>query len=104
MSLKNWIKRLPPRVEFHIVVALAFGYFIVASILWLLSDESMVFSNRSLAFTALYEVTAFFIINTFLWVRGWRLKDFTRRFKPYDILIAIGFFALISIAFYILVF
>jgi membrane protease YdiL (CAAX protease family) len=72
--LREMIRRLPPGMEFLIVVVWAFGQFIFASILSIGTARSAAYTNDALAAVLIVEVLQFAFIAWFLRVRGWTLE------------------------------
>lgn len=72
--LREMIRRLPPGMEFLIVVVWAFGQFIFASILSIGTARSSAYTNDALAAVLVVEVLQFAFIAWFLRVRGWTLE------------------------------
>jgi len=80
MSLKRWARSLPDWAEFIVVVTVAFGYFIVDSILRLLAiDATPYFAPLSLRHLVLCESFLLVAVGLFLYLRGWSFADFGRR-------------------------
>ncbi len=79
-TLKQKIQKWPRFVEFIIVLSVAFGYFILRSMSWVLelmdTDITVIFSDIDLYNLILIEITALGIIAIFLYLRGWKLSDF----------------------------
>lgn len=71
---REMIRRLPPGVEFLIVVSWAFGQFIFASILSIGTARSAAYTNEALASVLVAEILQFAFIAWFLRVRGWTLE------------------------------
>lgn len=77
--LHEAIRRLPPGVEFLVVVTWAFGLPIFASIMSLGtpgSSATPVFTNAELLATIIFEVVQLGFLGWFLRLRGWTLERF----------------------------
>ena len=72
--MQELIRRLPPKAEFTIVVALAFGYFIIGSLIYAFAPDVLAtaVSDRGLQWLLGYEAAMLMVLSAFLWVRGWR--------------------------------
>ena len=82
--LDEAIRRLPPGVEFLVVVTWAFGLPIFASIMSLgaPSDSAApVFNNAELLATIIFEVIQLGFLAWFLRIRGWTLEKFGLSFS-----------------------
>jgi uncharacterized protein len=82
--LEEAIRRLPPGVEFLVVVTWAFGLPIFASIMSLgvPSDSAApVFTNAELLATIIFEVVQLGFLTWFLRIRGWTLEKFGLSFS-----------------------
>jgi uncharacterized protein len=82
--LEEAIRRLPPGVEFLVVVTWAFGLPIFASIMALgvPSDSAApVFTNAELLATIIFEVVQLGFLTWFLRIRGWTLEKFGLAFS-----------------------
>jgi membrane protease YdiL (CAAX protease family) len=73
-KLREMIRRLPPGLEFVIVIVWAFGQLIFASILSIGTARSAAYTNDALAALLVAEVMQFAFIAWFLRVRGWTLE------------------------------
>lgn len=83
-QLEEAIRRLPPGVEFLVVVTWAFGLPIFASIMSLNapSDSTMpAFTNAELFATIIFEVIQIGFLTWFLRIRGWTLAKFGLSFS-----------------------
>ncbi len=72
-KFREMIRRLPPGLEFAIVIISAFGQFIVASILSIGTARTAAYTNEALASLLVGEALQFAVIAWFLRVRGWSL-------------------------------
>jgi hypothetical protein len=81
--LEEAIRRLPPGVEFLVVVTWAFGLPIFASIMSLGAPDSAapVFTNAELLATIIFEVIQLGFLTWFLRIRGWTLEKFGLSFS-----------------------
>lgn len=70
--LRALVQRLPLAAEFVIVVGVAFGYFIVASLLDLQEPSRRSFSEGDLVRLISIEVTLLVVLVALLVLRGWR--------------------------------
>jgi membrane protease YdiL (CAAX protease family) len=68
-------RALPPQAEFALVIAAAFGLFIVTSLAHAIAPETIVLSGARFARTAAYETVVATALAVFLTWRGWRLAD-----------------------------
>ena len=73
-KFREMIRRLPPGLEFVIVIISAFGQFILASILSIGTARTAAYTNEALASLLVGEVLQFAAIAWFLRVRGWTLE------------------------------
>jgi uncharacterized protein len=68
------------RLEFALVIGIAFGQFIVVSVASLLAGpsggENRLFDNGHLSSLLVYESIAGLLVGLILWRAGWRLRDF----------------------------
>jgi len=69
--LREMIRRLPPGVEFLIVVSWAFGQFIFSSILTIGQPGTGAYTNQGLAAVLITQLLQFAFLAWFLHVRGW---------------------------------
>lgn len=70
------IRALPPWVEFAIVIAIAFGWFIFASLASALrTSYAMDYVAADFATLPLFEIALAAVLAVFLRIRGWRLSD-----------------------------
>ena len=104
----RYLQALSPRTEFAIVVAAAFGYFIVGNLLsmalmMLAPDRPWVpISDEDLRWIVLYELVLFAVLLPFLYLRGWRLKQLGVTPGTMDTLVGIGLvFALLVITLFV---
>ena len=82
--LEEAIRRLPPGVEFLVVVTWAFGLPIFASIMALGApgdSAAAVFTNAGLLATVIFEVIQLGFLTWFLRIRGWTLEKFGLAFS-----------------------
>lgn len=82
--LHEAIRRLPPGVEFLVVVTWAFGLPIFASIMSLAASNDLrspVFTNAELFAAILFEVIQLGFLAWFLRIRGWTLTKFGLAFS-----------------------
>ena len=96
--MKTFLRSLPLHVEFTLVIGLAFGYFIFASISYALAPVGPeTITNESLWVLMQFEIVVCLPIFWFLRQRQWRLDDF--RLDPslastgYGIVLAIAVYA-----------
>ena len=94
--MQEYVKSISPGVEFSIVVLVAFGYFIVGSILSLLLPHStgMPITQSHLFFLMIYEPIVVFILWKFLSLRGWNLKQIGFSPDLYDSMVGVGLFVI----------
>jgi CAAX protease family protein len=78
-QFREMVRRLPVGVEFVIVVSLAFGRFILASILAIGTPELSTYSNQALISVVVTELLNFAFLAWFLHLRGWTLEKFGLR-------------------------
>lgn len=97
-QFRELVRRLPVGVEFLIVVSLAFGRFIFASILSMGSPELSTYDNQALISVVVTELMNFAFLAWFLYLRGWTIERFglnvTIRTTMGGILLAAGTLAL----------
>lgn len=75
-KLETWVENASPRLEFLVVVLVAFGYFSVSSLFYLFFEPHNVFiTGKALISLLLYETTVFLILGWFLKRRGWTLAQ-----------------------------
>jgi uncharacterized protein len=101
--MERYIKGLSPNVELAIVVFVAFGHFILASIASVFSHEqAQAYSDADLLDLLLYELIVFISLGLFLLKRGWdhRLLGLTPVAR--DIPVGIGL-AVVDYFFFVLV-
>ena len=82
--LEDAIRRLPPGVEFLVVVTWAFGLPIFASIMALGTpgeSSASVFTNAELLATVIFEVIQLGFLSWFLRIRGWTFEKFGLAFS-----------------------
>src|SRR5678816_1490239 len=82
--LHEAIRRLPPGVEFLVVVTWAFGLPIFASIMSLAAPNagrSPVFTNAELFAAIIFEMIQLGFLAWFLRIRGWTLEKFGLAFS-----------------------
>ena len=94
--LHEAIRRLPPGVEFLVVVTWAFGLPIFASIMSLAAPNSLrspVFTNAELFAAILFEVIQLGFLAWFLRIRGWTLEKFGLAFSWRDTAIGLALLA-----------
>ena len=72
--LREMIRRLPPGVEFLIVVFWAFGQFIFKSILSMGASRAAVYTNEALTSLLVVELLQFAFLAWFLRARGWTFE------------------------------
>jgi membrane protease YdiL (CAAX protease family) len=91
------VRSIGPRAETALVVLVAFGLFIMASLRSILFGHSgAVISNNGLLATMIYEIVALALIAGLLRLRGWKLEDIgVTPITPQLTLIGIGLFFLI---------
>jgi membrane protease YdiL (CAAX protease family) len=77
--LHELIRRLPPGVEFLIVLTWAFGLHIFSSILSIGQPEAQRFDDKSLFSLMFVELLQFGFLAWFLRIRGWTLEKFGLR-------------------------
>jgi len=89
---------LSPRTEFTVVILVAFGYFILGSVLSVfIPSGSAHISERHLRFLLFYELVIFSVLWLFLTTRGWRLQAIGLKISLRDTLLGAGFVVLIYI-------
>jgi membrane protease YdiL (CAAX protease family) len=94
---------LSPRTEFFVVILVAFGYFLLGSVLSVfLPAGSGHISEGHLRFLLVYELFVFSVLWLFLHVRGWRLQQLGLRISLRDSLVGIGFVFLVYVIYIVL--
>lgn len=84
--MRALINKLPYQAEIAIVVALAFGYFIGASVLALFAPRSQPpITGATLALLLAIEAALGLLVLGFLWLRGWRWRDLGLKFASRDV-------------------
>lgn len=74
--MEQLIRAMPPRAEFFVVILVAFGYFLLGSILSLLApNPDAPISEAGLQFLIVYELVVALVLIGFLWARGWGRKQ-----------------------------
>jgi membrane protease YdiL (CAAX protease family) len=94
--LHEAIRRLPPGVEFLVVVTWAFGLPIFASIMSLAAPSagrSSVFTNAELFAAIIFEVIQLGFLAWFLRIRGWTLEKFGLAFSWSGTLVGLALLA-----------
>ena len=94
--LHDSIRRLPPGVEFLVVVTWAFGLPIFASIMSLAAPNegrSPVFTNAELFAAIIFEVIQLGFLAWFLRIRGWTLEKFGLAFSWSGTVVGLGLVA-----------
>ncbi|HEV2650324.1 MAG TPA: CPBP family intramembrane glutamic endopeptidase [Rhizomicrobium sp.] len=89
----GFLRRIPAWAEFAIVVGVAFGYFIVSSIVIASSHELFAkthHSSNSLFALSAIEVSIMAILVPFLWARGWTIARVGLRPSWMDVLYGVG--------------
>jgi membrane protease YdiL (CAAX protease family) len=89
----SFLRRIPAWAEFAIVVGVAFGYFIVSSIVIASSHDLFAkthHSSNSLYVLSAIEVAIMAILLPFLWARGWTIARVGLRPDWMDLLYGIG--------------
>ena len=69
--MRRFVRSLSDRAELWLVVVLAFGYFIVASLASFFTHRLLPFTDRGLFGTVLFEIGALSIVAWMARVRGW---------------------------------
>lgn len=73
---RQWMKKLPPSVEFIIVIVVAFGLFSFTVLSYLIyGSHETVFTEDSLKFLLIYESIVLLALSWFLKKRGWTFRD-----------------------------
>jgi membrane protease YdiL (CAAX protease family) len=89
----GFLRRIPAWAEFAIVVGVAFGYFIVSSVVIASSHDLFAkthHSSNSLYALSAIEVAIMAILLPFLWARGWTIARVGLRPDWMDLLYGIG--------------
>ncbi len=88
-----FLRRIPAWAEFAIVVGVAFGYFIVSSVIIASSHDLFAtthHSSNSLYVLSAIEVAIMAILLPFLWARGWTIARVGVRPSWMDVLYGVG--------------
>ncbi len=95
------VRSIGPRAETALVVLVAFGLFMLASIRSLIFGHSgAIISNNGMLATMVYELVAMALIAGFLRLRGWTLADVgVGPITPQLTLIGVGLFLLAHVAY-----
>lgn len=85
--MRQMVRAMSPRIEFAVVVLIAFGYFMLGSVLSLLGPEGVAagMDERDLRFLVGYELIALWLLTVFLFARGWRLEQLGLRVAASDL-------------------
>ncbi len=89
----SFLRRIPAWAEFAIIVGVAFGYFIVSSVVIASSHDLFAkthHSSNSLFALSAIEVAIMAILLPFLWARGWTFARVGLRANWVDVLYGIG--------------
>jgi uncharacterized protein len=102
--MEQYIKELSHRIEFAIVILVAFGYPVLVSVISVLSPVGeQAITNADLLFLLLYEVTLSVFLGLFLRLRGWRPRQLGLIPAPRDIRVGIGLAVFDYLAFTVIV-
>jgi membrane protease YdiL (CAAX protease family) len=98
--MRAFIKALPPRIEFLIVLLGAFGYFVYENILILLHPSGFgAITNAGLYGLIVIEAFLFSLVWLFLHLRGWTFRKIGLEFRFPDFINGIGLTALAYLAY-----
>jgi len=79
-KIKTQISKLPFVIEFSFVILIAFGYFIMHSVSWIVdrinTGAVVNFSDIDLLQLVILELVILAILSIFLYLRNWKLSDF----------------------------
>jgi membrane protease YdiL (CAAX protease family) len=90
MRLRQTILRFSQATEIVVVIAVAFGFFAIQSVLRLVQfDEAPALTALPLRYVIPCQVLLFSAIWFFLSIRGWRLKDLSERPRVIDVFLGI---------------
>lgn len=90
-------------LEFAVVVTVAFGWFTLSSLLWVLSDAPLpALSGSDLRHLVGIELCAALVLAIFLWRRGWRWHHLARPWQRRDLFTGACLAAAALIAYWIL--
>lgn len=99
----QYLRDLSHRAEFALVITLAFGYFILGSVLSVFTPPAeTAISEQGLQFILVYELSVLAVLATFLAVRGWDPKQLGLLPSRTDPWLAIGLGIVAYAAFYAL--
>ena len=82
LNVKDFLQSLTIRTEFTLIMAVAFGWSCLVSILVVLSgfpENACIFDNQALMGTVIMEIVILLLLGWLLQQRGWRLDDFHLR-------------------------
>lgn len=100
--MKRWLQALSPRAEFILVVGIAFGYFILSSLLVLVRPAGTAhMSQASFKGLIVHEILVFLLLWGFLHVRGWRLRELGLTPSWRDSLVGVGIAVLCYMVFFV---
>jgi membrane protease YdiL (CAAX protease family) len=89
--MSAFIKALPPRIEFLVVILGAFGYFVYGNILILLHPSSpRAITDAGLYGLVITEAFLFSLVWLFLHIRGWTFGKIGLQFQLSDLVNGIG--------------
>lgn len=89
--MRRYLQALSPQVEFAVVIAVAFGYFIFASLAWVFAPAPAgIVSDAQLGALLGYELALLAVLLPFLHVRGWTLARVGFRFDLWDPAVALA--------------
>src|SRR5262245_18251671 len=100
-KVKQYIRAMSPRAEFTVVILVAFGYFMLGSVLSVFAPSAEPpISEAGLRFLVAYEVVVFVALGTFLALRGWRLQKlgFTPTWRDTGIGVGLALIAYLAFA------
>ena len=85
----SFLKKLSPKVEFLIVLSLAFGFISLSNLLNFLSsatqhtlNNDVLITDSDLIFIVVYELVLLLIVGCFLFLRGWTLEKLGMKSWP----------------------
>lgn len=98
------VKRLFDRAEFVIVITVAFGYFILGSVVWALysNHRAVMLTDSQLWFLVVYESVVLVFLAAFLAKRGWRAQSIGLVFHRNDPVTGVGLFITAYAAYFLL--
>jgi membrane protease YdiL (CAAX protease family) len=98
--IEQWVENVSPIFEFLVVVLIAFGYFSLGSLFYLLFESRKVLiTGGSLISLVVYEIAVLLVLGWFLRKRGWTLARFGVKLCWKSILMGFGLIPTVHITY-----